>query len=58
MSISNIVNKIRCAVNCLRGRPTLYGFTFNKGYIESKSEIGTYIVDNKFLHGSTIKFSE
>ncbi len=55
MIISNIISRIRCAVNCLCGKPTLYGFTFNKGYIEANSKNGTCIVNNEFMNGSVIK---
>ena len=55
MTSLNIINKVKCAINCLRGRPTLYGFTFNKGCIEVKPKDGTYIVNNKFMNDSAIK---
>jgi len=51
----SLVNRIKCAVNCLHGKPTLYGFTFNKGFIEAQHKNGTYIMDNKFMNGSIIK---
>ena len=55
MTLLNIINRIKCAINCLRGRPTLCGFTFDRGCIEAKSKNGTYIVNNKFMNGSIIK---
>ena len=55
MTSLNIINKVKCAINCLRGRPTLYGFTFNKDCIEAKSKNGTYIVNNEFMNESVIK---
>ena len=53
--MTSIINRIKCAINCLRGRPTLYGFTFNKGYIETEFKNGTYVVNNKFMNESGIK---
>ncbi len=55
MIISNIISIIRGIVYCLCVNPTLYGFTFNKGYIEANSKNGTCIVNNEFMNGSVIK---
>ena len=53
-----IRNRIKCAVNCLRGNPVLFKFTFTKGCIHIAIKDNTYITEKTFLNGSHISLHD
>ena len=53
-----IRNRIKCAVNCLKGNPVLFKFTFTKGCIHIEPKDKTYIIENTFLNNSTISLND
>ena len=46
-------NRIRCAIHCICGKPTIYGSTFVGGSITAKLDEG-YIMDCNFHNDSRI----
>ena len=53
-----IRNRIKCAVNCLKGNPVLFKFTFTEGCIHMKLKNKTYIMENTFLNDSRISLDD
>lgn len=49
----SLINKIRCAINCLRGKPTIYGVMVMEGTITVKVD-SIYIMECDFYNGSGI----